>query len=99
VFGCFQGLYCLDLDNNLKTLYHCDDRAFEDYAALIAGNGHVLIMTVDADLILIKADRRRYSEVSRLSLFEKNEVWSHPALVAGRMYIRNASEILCLLLD
>jgi len=101
VFGCFAGLFCLDLNNNLKTLYHADDEAFEDYAALIAGNDHILIITVEGELILIEAGAKSYTLKRRLSLFgqEKTEVWSHPALLPGRLYIRNSSEIYCLLLD
>ncbi|MHC4313740.1 MAG: PhnD/SsuA/transferrin family substrate-binding protein [Planctomycetota bacterium] len=99
VFGCFAGLYCLDLNNGLKTLYSADDDAFFDYAALIAGNGHVLIITVEGELILIEAAGDRYTLKSRLRLFEKSEVFSHPALIGNRLYIRNATEVCCLLLD
>lgn len=99
IFGCFAGLFCLDLENNLKTLYHSDDIAFEDYAALVAGNGHVLILTVEAELILIDANAETFRPKARLPLFRKNEIWSHPALLPGRIYIRNSSEICCLLWD
>ncbi|MHC4691268.1 MAG: PhnD/SsuA/transferrin family substrate-binding protein [Planctomycetota bacterium] len=99
VFGCFGGLYCLDLNNDLKTLYSADDDAFFDYAVLIAGNDHVLIITVEGDLILIEASGDRYTLKSRLRLFEKSEVFSHPALIGSRMYIRNTTEVCCLLLD
>ena len=99
VFGCSGGLYCLDLNNDLKTLYSADDDAFFDYAALIADNDHVLIITVEGELILIEANRDRYTLRSRLRLFEKTEVLSHPALVGNRMYIRNTTEVCCLLLN
>ena len=99
VFGCLGGLYCLDLNNDLKTLYSVDDDAFFDYATLIAGNDHVLIITVESELILIEAARDRYTLKSRLRLFEKSEVFSHPALIGSRLYIRNTTEVCCLLLD
>jgi ABC-type phosphate/phosphonate transport system substrate-binding protein/outer membrane protein assembly factor BamB len=99
VFGCFGGLFCMDLSNGLKTLYSADDDAFFDYAALIAGNDNVLIITVEGELILIEAARDRYTLKSRLRLFEKSEVFSHPALIGSRMYIRNTTEVCCLLLD
>ncbi|MHC4735220.1 MAG: outer membrane protein assembly factor BamB family protein, partial [Planctomycetota bacterium] len=98
-FGCSGGLYCLDLNNDLKTLYSADDDAFFDYAALIAGNDHVLIITVEGELILIEANREHYTLKSRLRLFEKTEVLSHPALVGNRLYIRNTTEVCCLLLE
>jgi ABC-type phosphate/phosphonate transport system substrate-binding protein len=99
VFGCFGGLFCLDLKNDLKTLYSDDDDVFYDYAALITGNDHVLITTVEGELILIRADDQRYTLQSRLCLFEETEVWSHPALIGNRLYIRNRTEACCILLD
>ena len=100
-FGCFAGLFCLDIHSNLKTLYRADAEVFQDYAALIAGNDHILIITVEGRLILIKANADSYTLKSRLSLFddEKTELWSHPALLPGRLYIRNSAEISCLVLD
>jgi len=94
-----MGLFCLDLDNDLKTLYSVEDDAFQDYVALIAGKDRILIITVEGELILLHASPDGYKQKSRLRLFEKTEVWSHPALVANRLYIRNNSEICCLLLD
>lgn len=99
VFGCFGGLFCLDLNNGLKTLYSVDDDAFFDYAALIAGNDHVLIITVEGELILIEATGDHYTLKSRLRLFEKTEVFSHPALIGNRLYVRNTTEVCCVLLD
>ncbi|NQT38172.1 MAG: hypothetical protein HQ581_11820, partial [Planctomycetes bacterium] len=45
-------------------------------------------------------DREQYTLVARLRLFDdkKTAVWSHPALVKGRLYIRNENSIHCLLL-
>lgn len=99
VFGCFGGLFCLDLKNELRTLYSADDDVFHDYASLIAGNDRVLITTVEGELLLIRANANRYTLQSRLRLFEDTEVLSHPALIGNRLYIRNRTEVCCLLLD
>lgn len=100
VYGCRRKLVCLDLNNELKTQYVLDeDAAFKDYAALIAGNGHVLAISVRGELVLLKALRDNMTPVSRLRLFQDTEVWSHPALLANRLYIRNMKEICCILLD
>jgi ABC-type phosphate/phosphonate transport system substrate-binding protein len=99
LFGCFRGLFCLDLGNNIETLYSTEgDGAFTDYAALIAGNGRVLAITVKGELVLFEAARDAYTPISRLRLFEGTEVWSHPALIGNRLYIRSMKEICCLLL-
>jgi ABC-type phosphate/phosphonate transport system substrate-binding protein/outer membrane protein assembly factor BamB len=100
VFGCFRGLHCLDLSDNLNTLYSTDGGgSFNDYTALIAGNGRVLAVTVKGELILLKAAREAFTPISRLQLFEGTEVWSHPALVGNRFYIRSMNEICCFLMD
>ncbi len=99
VFGCFRGLFCLDPALNLETLYSTDgDGAFTDYAALIAGNHRVLAVTVKGELLLLKAASDAYAPISRLTLFEGTEVWSHPALIGNRLYIRSMKEICCFLL-
>jgi outer membrane protein assembly factor BamB/ABC-type phosphate/phosphonate transport system substrate-binding protein len=100
LFGCFRGFHCLNLHDSLNTLYTSDGSgAFNDYAALIAGNGHVLAITVKGELILLKAAREAFTPLARLRLFEDTEVWSHPALIGNRLYIRSMKEICCFLLD
>jgi outer membrane protein assembly factor BamB len=100
VFGCFRGLHCLDLGDSLHTLYSTDaEGAFNDYAALIAGNGRILAVTVKGELVLLKAAREVFTPISRLRLFDDAEVWSHPALIGNRLYIRSMKEICCFLLD
>lgn len=98
-FGSYNGkLFCMDVKDDLKTLWSQQQDAFYEYQTLIAGNGHVLITTLEGRLMLIEVNRDHYSLKSRLKLFEDTEVWSHPALVGKRMYIRNDKEICCVLL-
>ncbi len=100
VFGCSAGLFCLDLDDGLKTLYCAeDDEAFKDYAALAAGNDHILAASVEGELVLLEASREAFSPVSRLRVFKDTEVWSHPALVGDRLYLRSMKEVCCILLN
>ena len=100
VFGCSHGLFCLDLNGGLKTLYSTEgDGAFKEYAALIAGSGRVLAVTVGGELVLFDASRDAFTPISRLRVFKDTEVWSHPALVGNRLYIRSMNEICCILLS
>ena len=99
VFGASAGLLCLDAANGLKTLWSNNDDIFYDYLTLIAGNDRVLITTAKGELVLIRPDADGCVVQSRLTLFEKTEVWAHPALIPGRLYIRTHKEICCLLLD
>lgn len=100
LFGCFRGLFCLDLNDNLNTLYSTEaDGSLIDYTALIAGNNRVLALTVKGELILLETAREAYKPISRLKLFEGAEVWSHPALIDNRLYVRSMKEVCCFLLD
>jgi len=92
-------LYCLDLADGLKTLWQAKDEVFDDYSCLIAGNGHVLITTIGGELLLVEADRKSYQLVARVRLINDAEIWSHPALVGNRFYVRNENSIRCYLLS
>ncbi|HUS48284.1 MAG TPA: PQQ-binding-like beta-propeller repeat protein [Phycisphaerae bacterium] len=99
VFGCWNGLYCLDLAGGLRTLWRAENKAYEDYTVLIAGNGRVLITATTGELLLVKADREGYQLVSRLQPFDSEaELLSHPALIGNRLYIRSAEQVRCVLM-
>ena len=75
-----------------------------DIKRFIAGNDRFLVMTQNGSLRLLKANRRGLECLSTLELFEDvaaddRDVWSHPALVGNRLYIRNSLAIYCFLLD
>jgi len=100
VFGCSRGLFCLDPYDRLKTLYRAEtDELFKQHTTFIAGGGHVLAVTVGGELVLFKAARDGFTLVDRLRVFDRTEVWSHPALVGHRLYLRSLNEICCILLD
>ena len=100
VFGVWQGMYCLDVAGGLKTLWKADDKAFDDYATAIACGNRVLIVSKHGELLLVDADGGRYRLISRLKVFDDDPgVYSHPALIGKRMYLRGSDEIVCLDLD
>jgi len=100
VFGCAGGkLFCLDIDDGLKQRWSGQDDGFYDYLTIIAGNSRVLVTTIEGQLMLIEAVADEYTLNRKLVLFEDNEIWSHPALIGNRIYIRNDKEICCLLMD
>ena len=96
VFGADQGLYCLDVQNGLKRIWHREDDTLGDYASLIADDERVLVTTLGGELILLDARADECVVISRLKLFEDDvEVYSHPALVATRLYVRGGSNVAC----
>jgi len=101
--SCFR-LVCLDLENGLDMLWEHEDDPYCDYASIIGGNGHFLVTTQVGTLSLVKANRAGFQCVDTLDLFDdvpqaERDVWSHPALVGNRLYIRNSLAVYCFLLE
>jgi outer membrane protein assembly factor BamB len=104
VVGNAGRLLCLDLHGGLRTLWTAEHTDFEDFCTFIAGNGRVLAITHAGRLRLLKPDRKGPAETSALDLFDdlpdgERDVWSHPALVGNRLYVRNLLGVYCFLLE
>jgi len=103
VFGNWSGLVCLDL-KELKLNWAVEEGPLTDYTSFIAGNNRILASTQTGKLILAKATPKAFETVSEWDLFPDvadtdRDVWSHPALVGNRLYIRNSLAAYCFLLD
>ena len=98
VFGAHGGLHCLDARNGLRPIWQSDDDGtLGDYASLIADDRRVLVVTMGGELILLDATANACAIVSRLRVFEDDvEVYSHPALVGTRLYIRGGDSVVCI---
>jgi outer membrane protein assembly factor BamB len=60
---------------------------------LRTGDGKLLLVEEKGDLVLIDANRKEYSELSRSKIC--GNTWAHPALANGRLYIRDAKNLIC----
>ncbi|HEU0039952.1 MAG TPA: PQQ-binding-like beta-propeller repeat protein, partial [Verrucomicrobiae bacterium] len=96
VFGAHLGLRCLDVQKGLKPVWHRDEAALGDYATLIADDERVLLITLGGELILLDGKADECAIISRLRVFDDDvEVYSHPALVRTRLYVRGGSSVVC----
>lgn len=96
VFGIHEALFCLDLKQNLKLVWRARDKAFQEHANLIIGAGRLLIVTGEAELILVDAQADAYRVLGRQRvLADESGLLSHPALVGSRLYLRGSREIVC----
>jgi len=96
IFGTHQGIHCLDARQNLKQIWHSGDDAIGEHASLFASEDRVLIVTLNGTLILLAAGGDRCQILSRVRVFEDDvEIYSHPALVGSRLYIRGGSTVAC----
>lgn len=97
LFGVWSQLYCLSLEDGLKELWTATDEAFFDYATILAIDERLLITSQAGELVLIDAQADELKVLSRLKLFEReNGVYSHPALVGDKLYVRSSEELVCL---
>jgi outer membrane protein assembly factor BamB len=95
-----NGLYCLDSNRQLAEIWRSKERVFREYASLIASRDRILITTLHGALILAKIDGDHYQPLSELQLFEDEAgLYSHPALVGSRLYVRGTRELVCLDLE
>lgn len=100
LFCVCQKLYCLDLANNLAELCTLEDPALGDYAPIIADDQRLLILGHGGELLLVDITGDEPGITSRTYLFDDEqtreaELYSHPAIVAGRLYVRGETSLAC----
>jgi outer membrane protein assembly factor BamB len=99
-------LSCLRVTDRIELLWQKLDDRFADHASLIMGSpansGRPTMLAVSASghVMLVAVDESGYHELATTRLLDADgadtEAWSHPAIVAGRLYLRSSSEIVCL---
>ena len=98
VIGCSgQGeLLGLNLEAGLETAWRIGDAAFEDYVSLIVSGERLLVTSARGELLLIEIEAPPRI-VSRLKALDSGEdIYSHPALVGDRLYLRGSSQLICI---
>ena len=97
VYGCRGKLVCLDLRDNLKTVWTSEDPVFERDVTLIASRDRLLAATATGELLLIRAGTPKFELISRVRVCEADaEMTAHSALVGTRLFLRDQSVIRCL---
>ncbi|MGI9428972.1 MAG: PhnD/SsuA/transferrin family substrate-binding protein [Bythopirellula sp.] len=97
VFAVWSALYCLDVNSGLKTLWSTRDSSFRVYGSLLARGDRLLITGASGELLLLDTSAADYDVVSRLSVFDTPdaELYSHPAMVGSRLYLRGEDALVC----
>ena len=62
------------------------------YGQILLARDHVIVLTEDGDLVLVKATPARHEELARFSAIE-GKTWNHPVIAAGRLLVRNIQEM------
>jgi len=87
-------LFCLDA-RTLDECWRLRDRSIGDYASLLASNDRLLVVGKGELMLLGTAGQKQI--VSRMRVFdEKQTLYSYPAMVGRRLYLRGQHEVCCL---
>jgi outer membrane protein assembly factor BamB len=62
------------------------------YGQVLLASGHLIVLSEDGDLALVRATPDRHQEVVRFPVLE-GKTWSHPAMADGYLLVRNINEM------
>jgi outer membrane protein assembly factor BamB len=62
------------------------------YGQVMLASGHLIVLTDDGDLVLVRATPERHEERARFHVLD-GKTWNHPAMADGYLLIRNLSEM------
>ncbi len=62
------------------------------YGQVLLAGGHLIVLTEDGDLALVRATPERHDERARFAAIE-GKTWNHPALSNGILLVRNLKEM------
>jgi outer membrane protein assembly factor BamB len=70
------------------------DKVGKYHASLVrTGDGKLLMLEEAGDLVLLEPDPKEYRELARSPIC--GNTWAHPAIADGRLYVRDAGELIC----
>jgi outer membrane protein assembly factor BamB len=62
------------------------------YGQVMLASGHLIVLTDDGDLVLVRATPERHEERARFSVLN-GKTWNHPAMANGYLIVRNLAEM------
>jgi len=62
------------------------------YGQVLLASGHLIVLTEDGELVLVRATPERHEEVVRFPVLG-GRTWNHPAMADGFLLIRNLAEM------
>jgi outer membrane protein assembly factor BamB len=83
---------CVDLETGNRRWK--DGRYGEGQVILLADQGLLLVVSEKGEVILLRANPQRHELLARFQGIH-GKTWTHPALVRGKLYLRNSEEMAC----
>jgi outer membrane protein assembly factor BamB len=62
------------------------------YGQVMLASGHLVVLTEDGNLALVRATPERHEERARFQAIE-GKTWNHPAMSDGILLVRNLAEM------
>ena len=62
------------------------------YGQVMAASGHLIVLTEEGELALVRADPASHQEITRFPAID-GKTWNHPAMSDGILLIRNIAEM------
>jgi outer membrane protein assembly factor BamB len=62
------------------------------YGQIMLAGDHLIVLTEDGDLVLVKATPERHVEIATFPAIE-GKTWNHPMIADGRLLVRNLQEM------
>ncbi len=62
------------------------------HGQFVLASGHLVLLTEEGELALVRATPQRHDEVARFPVLE-GKTWNHPAIDDGRLLVRNLAEM------
>ncbi len=64
------------------------------YGQVLLASGHLIVITDEGELVLVKASPDKHTEVAKFSAIE-GKTWNYPAINDGRLLVRNQTQMAC----
>jgi outer membrane protein assembly factor BamB/ABC-type phosphate/phosphonate transport system substrate-binding protein len=96
-----RGLFCFDASQGLSELWKSRDRSFCEFGAALASDDRLLVQGRGGELLLLDVTGDAPNVVSRLAVAgdksaQDVELFTFPALVGSRLYVRGEREVICI---
>ncbi|MFN3324337.1 MAG: PQQ-binding-like beta-propeller repeat protein [Bryobacteraceae bacterium] len=91
IYGLDEGiLACVEVETGRRTW----KGGRYGYGQLLLAEGHLIVLTEGGDVVLVKANPERHEELARFSAIE-GKTWNTPAIVDGKLLVRNETQMAC----
>jgi outer membrane protein assembly factor BamB len=91
VYGLDEGiLTCIDANTGRRQW----KEGRYGYGQLLLASGHLVVLSGDGELVLVRANPDQHEEVARFQAIQ-GKTWNHPAIAGDKLLVRNAVEMAC----